>query len=288
MGAIAGAGEGNSLGERASNGLLGAGVGLGLGGAAPSVVAIGKQALSPIWSNIRARVNPEGFARSQVARGVTESGQTPQELARAVGTAASEGQGMFTLADAMGNSGQRMLSTTARAPGRARTDVVEFLDQRQAGQGRRISGALAEGFDAPQTAAQARTAMTQARDAAADTAYGNVRNNAGRADLVPVLNNLDRNIGTMPGQVVTAANDSVEAVLTPFRQRLARVNPDDFEAVQRIRFDMADAAQSARQSGYGNRARLISGRARTRCFNGRRVAGLPSGQPQLRSGFYRH
>lgn len=257
MGAIAGAGEGNTFGERASNGLLGAGIGLGVGGATPSVLAIGKQAFSPILSNIRARVNPEGFARSQVARGVTESGQTPQDIADAVARAQAEGQGMFTLADAMGNSGQRMLSTTARAPGRARTDVVEFLDQRQAGQGRRISNTLAEGFDAPQTAAQARAAMTQARDAAADTAYGAVRNNAGRADLVPTLNNLDRNIGTMPGQVVTAANDSVEAVLTPFRQRLARVNPDDFEAVQRIRYDMADAAQNARQSGYGNRARLI-------------------------------
>lgn len=257
MGALAGAGEGNTLGERAGNGLLGAGIGLAAGGVTPSVAAVGKQALSPIFSNIRARANPEGFARSQVARGVTESGQTPQDLADAVARAQAEGQGMFTLADAMGNSGQRMLSTTARAPGRARTDVVEFLDQRQAGQGRRISGALAEGFDAPQTAEQTRAAMTAARGAAADTAYGNVRNNAGRVDLAPTINNLDRNIGTAPGQTVTAANDSVEAVLTPFRQRLARVNPDDFEAVQRIRYDMADAAQNARQSGYGNRARLI-------------------------------
>ena len=44
-----------------------------------------------------------------------------------------------------------------------------------------------------------------------------------------------------------------------FRQRLAGVNPDDFAAVQRIRGDMSDAAQSAAQSGYGNRARLIRG-----------------------------
>jgi hypothetical protein len=178
-------------------------------------------------------------------------------LARSVAQANSEGQGMFTLADAMGNAGQRMLSTTTRAPGRARTDVVEFLDQRQAGQGRRVASSLAEGFNAPQTAAQARAAMTQARGDAADAAYDAVRSNAGRVDVVPSINNLDRNIGTAPGQALTASNDSVEAVLRPFRERLARVNPDDFEAVQRIRFDMADAAQNARQSGYGNRARLI-------------------------------
>jgi hypothetical protein len=258
MGALAGVGEGNGLTERLGNGLLGGAIGGAVGGAAPSVVAIGKQAISPILSNIRARVNPEGFAQTQVARGVTESGQTPQQLADAVARANAEGQGMFTLADAMGNSGQRMLSSTARAPGRARTDVVEFLDQRQAGQGRRVANSLAEGFDAPQTAEQLRTGMTAARDTAADAAYGSVRTNAGRTDVVPALNNLDRNIGTMPGQQVTAANDSVEAVLTPFRQRLARVDPNDFEAVQRIRFDMADAAQNARQSGYGNRARLIT------------------------------
>jgi hypothetical protein len=258
MGAVAGLGEGDGLGERLGNGLLGGALGVGVGGATPGALAIGKQAISPIWSNIRARVNPEGFAQTQVARGVTESGQTPQQLADAIARANAEGQGMFTLADAMGNSGQRMLSSTARAPGRARTDVVEFLDQRQAGQGRRVANSLAEGFDAPQTAEQLRTGMTAARDTAADAAYGSVRTNAGRTDVVPALNNLDRNIGTMPGQQVTAANDSVEAVLTPFRQRLARVDPNDFEAVQRIRFDMADAAQNARQSGYGNRARLIT------------------------------
>jgi hypothetical protein len=56
---------------------------------------------------------------------------------------------------------------------------------------------------------------------------------------------------------LTPANDSIEAVLTPFRQRLARVNPDDFEAVQRIRGDMSDAAQVAMRSGQGNRSRLI-------------------------------
>jgi hypothetical protein len=43
---------------------------------------------------------------------------------------------------------------------------------------------------------------------------------------------------------------------------LSRVNPDDFEAVQRIRGDMADAAQSAQQNGNGNRARLIGGAVR--------------------------
>ena len=262
IGAFSGAMEGNGLAERGANALKGGLLGGALGGATPGALALGGAALSPILSNIRARVNPEGFARSQVARGVSESGMTPAQIADDVTNAAREGQGMFTAADAMGNAGQRLLATTARAPGQARTDVVNFLDGRQAGQGRRVSNTLSEGFDAPQTAAQTEARLTTQRGADADAAYSAVRSNAGRTDVVPALNTIDRTVGTGPGQALTAANDSVEGALRPFRERLSRVNPDDFEAVQRIRFDMADAAQNARQSGYGNRAREIGNAVR--------------------------
>lgn len=262
IGAFSGAMEGNGLAERGANLLKGGLLGGILGGATPGALALGGAALSPLISNIRARVNPEGFARSQVARGVSESGMTPAQIADDIRSAASEGQGMFTAADAMGNAGQRLLSTTARAPGQARTDVVNFLEGRQAGQGRRISGALAEGFDSPQTAAQTEARLTAQRGADADAAFGAVRRDAGQTDVVPTINHLDRRIGTSPGQTLEAANDSVEGALRPFRERLSRVNPDDFEAVQRIRFDMADAAQNARQSGYGNRAREIGNAVR--------------------------
>jgi hypothetical protein len=275
LGAFSGAMEGNGLAERGMNALKGGLLGGALGGATPGALALGGAALSPIISNIRARVNPEGFARSQVARGVSESGMTPAQIAGEIRTAANEGQGMFTAADAMGNAGQRMLSSTARAPGQARTDVVNFLEGRQAGQGRRISSALAEGFDSPQTAAQTEARMTAARDAAADAEYGAVRAGAGRTDVVPAINRIDRTIGTGPGQTLEAANDSVEGALRPFRERLSRVNPDDFEAVQRIRFDMADAAQNARQSGYGNRAREI----------GNAVRELDAAMEQASSGY---
>lgn len=275
LGAFSGAMEGNGLAERGMNALKGGLLGGVLGGATPGALALGGAALSPIISNIRARINPEGFARSQVARGVSESGMTPQQIADEVRAAANEGQGMFTAADAMGNAGQRMLSSTARAPGQARTDVVNFLDNRQAGQGRRVAGALAEGFDSPQTAAQTEARMTAQRGAQADADFSAVRAGAGRTDVVPAINQIDRTIGTGPGQALTAVNDSVEGALRPFRERLSRVNPDDFEAVQRIRFDMADAAQNARQSGYGNRAREI----------GNAVRELDAAMEQASSGY---
>lgn len=275
LGAFTGAMEGNGLAERGTNALKGGLLGGVLGGATPGVLSLGGAALSPIISNIRARINPEGFARSQVARGVSESGLTPAQIAGDVSAAANEGQGMFTAADAMGNAGQRLLATTARAPGQARTDVVNFLDNRQAGQGRRISSALAEGFDSPQTAAQTEARLTAQRGSDADAAYSAVRAGAGRTDVVPAINQIDRTIGTGPGQTLQAANDSVEGALRPFRERLSRVNPDDFEAVQRIRFDMADAAQNARQSGYGNRAREI----------GNAVRELDAAMEQASSGY---
>jgi hypothetical protein len=49
---------------------------------------------------------------------------------------------------------------------RGHTNVVNYLENRQAGQGWRIANALSEGFEAPETAAERR--LTQARDNTAD------------------------------------------------------------------------------------------------------------------------
>jgi len=258
LGGLAGFGEGNSLAERSGNAGTGALLGGVLGGAMPLAGTVVKGVASPFISNILAGIDPAGYGRRQVARAIVESGRPTADIADELAAAAAEGQGAYTVADALGNAGQRMLSTVARAPGEGRTAVVNAMEARQAEQGRRVSNALAEGFETPQTAAQTEARLTAARDAAADAEYGAVRTDAGRVDVVPAINNLDRNIGTGGGQNLNAPNDSVEAVLRPFRERLARVNPDDFEAVQRIRSDMADTAQNARQQGYGNRARLIN------------------------------
>lgn len=263
MGALAGFGEGNGVGDRLGNAAQGGAIGFGVGGVAPSAFSLIGQAASPILSNIRARVNPEGFARTQVGRAVVESGQNPQQLADAVAAAGREGQGMFTLADAMGNAGQRMLSSTTRAPGAGRTAVVDFLDGRQAGQGRRISNALAEGFDSPQTAAQVEARMTSARNTAADAEFGAVRADANPVDLTRAIARIDDTLTPGVNQIVTPqsniANDSIEAALDGVRRRLTdgRSNLTDFTAVQRVRGDLSDQVEAARRAGQGNRARLL-------------------------------
>jgi hypothetical protein len=255
--AIGGADSAIRNGDPISGALVG---GL-IGGAAPAAEA----AVSPFISSIMARINPQGAGERQVARAFSENGRPTADIVNDVRRAAAEGQPQFNVADALGNPGQRMLSTVARAPGEGRTDVVNALEQRQAGQGRRVANALSEGFDASQTAAQTEARMTGARDTAADAQYGAVRANADSpVDVTPAIAHIDRTLGPGADQMLAnngsaAANDSIESVLLGFRNRLARVNPDDFSAVQRIRGEMSDTAQNAAQNGYGNKARLIRG-----------------------------
>ena len=158
VGGFSGAMEGNGLAERGENALKGAGLGLAIGGLAPFALSGVKAIASPIASNIKARVNPEGYAQGQVARAVHDSGLTPGQVGQQVTNANAAGQGVFTVADALGNPGQRMLSTVARAPGQGRTDVVNFLESRQAGQGDRLlqitDDALGAGATARQTSSQ--------------------------------------------------------------------------------------------------------------------------------------
>jgi hypothetical protein len=285
MGAVSGAMDGNSLEERGKNAAHGGVLGFGAGAVTPGVLGLLGAAASPIVSNIRARWNPEGYARSQVARSLNESNLTPQQIADDVRLAASEGQGMFTVADAMGNPGQRMLSTVTRSPGRGRTDAVEFLEQRQAGQGRRVVNSLAEGFEAPQTAAQTRTAMETARSTADDAAFGAVRAQGGTVDPYRTIAHIDSEM--VPGVAVTGSRDSIDAVLRDFRGRL--ISPDgrpltDLRSVMRVRDEIADEANRAFRAGDGNRHRILASVRRAldsdieRASSGYRAANAQSAQ----------
>lgn len=167
FGAVAGGLEGNSLEERGKNALMGGALGGALGGVAPGALSLFGTVASPVFSNISARVNPERFARNQVARALSESGMTPGQVSQQIADAAAAGQ-PFTVADALGNPGQRMLSTVARSPGQGRTDVVNFLEGRQAGQGARITQAVDEALGASGTARQTADELTKtAREKAA-------------------------------------------------------------------------------------------------------------------------
>jgi len=146
-GRFSGAASGAALG-----GLLGAGipaVGRGIGMAA-----------SPVVSNVMSAIDPQGAARARVARAVGESGRSVRDLFYDMGNASAAGQGEFALADALGNPGQRLLSTVARAPGEGRTQVVDFLNARQSGQAERVGNIIDEGLGANRTGRQFQAAKT--------------------------------------------------------------------------------------------------------------------------------
>lgn len=240
-----------------------AGLGGAIGAGAPLAMRVVGALAAPVVSNIRARWNPQGAATSQVARAVQESGRPVQDIVNDVSTAAREGQPMFTAADAMGNAGQNMLKTAASAPGPGRTNASNFLDARQAGQGRRVQNTIAEGLDAPITAQQAEQGLTTVRDNAANAAFPAARQNAGPVDLSGAIRTIDETLSPGATQIARPQSglrsDTIESALEGVRSRLTdnRSMLTNYTAVERVRGDLADQVQMAVQRGQGNRARML-------------------------------
>ncbi|MBY0257476.1 hypothetical protein, partial [Methylobacterium sp.] len=165
FGAIQGAAEGSGTG-RIADAAAGGAIGAGLGGGIPLAGAALAPVVAPIASNVMARVNPADYAERQIARAAVRSGQTPEEIAERVGQAALDGQSEFRLLDGLGYDGARAAAVVAKNPGEGRTQIREFLNDRQTGQARRIGEAVTEAFDAPQTArGQTSDLYAWARDA---------------------------------------------------------------------------------------------------------------------------
>jgi hypothetical protein len=105
------------------------------------------------------------------------------------------------------------------------------------------------------------TILRPGRDATADAEYGAVRGDARPVDISNVVAHIDRTISPGTAFGTNIANDSAEAALANVRNKLTdgRSNLTEFQAVQRVRGDVSDMAQSAAQSGHGNKARLLRG-----------------------------
>lgn len=183
-------------------------------------------------------------AQNAVAEAMRRSGQGADDVADDLERAAQQGQPEYVVADSLGNSGQRMLTGITRSPGDMRQQIVEQLQRRQAGQGDRLVNALSEGFDAPNTAAQTRTAMTEARDAAADVNYGAARQSAGVVDPTAAINRADQFLqpgatGVM-GNQTNIADDSIESAVRRARGYLTDGNSvlTDFNAAFRAKREL--------------------------------------------------
>jgi hypothetical protein len=191
-------------------------------------------------------------AQNAIAEALRRSGHSADDVADDLTRAAQQGQPEYMVADSLGNAGQRMLTGVARSPGDMRQQIAEQLQRRQAGQGDRLVNALSEGFDAPQTAAQTRTAMTEARDAAADTNYAAARQSAGVVDPTAAINRADQFL--QPGatgvmsNATNIADDSIEGAVRRARGYLTDGNSvlTDFNAALRAKRELDSMIESAR------------------------------------------
>lgn len=241
LGGIQGFGSGEGgVGERASNAAKGAGIGAGVGLASPLAIAGIGAVARPLVAPLMSRINPQSYTNQALTEGLQRSGQTPDDIANALRGAQADNQGMFVTADAMGNAGQRMLSTVTRTPNDARQGVIDTLMNRQAGQGQRISGALSQAFDAPDTAAQRTAALTDARRVAGNTNYGAARSAAGAVDAMPAVAAIDNVI--QPGTIPPGTSETgVGGTLNRLRNMLINENGDivnDFDRTLLVKQEM--------------------------------------------------
>ncbi|EJC66146.1 hypothetical protein Rleg5DRAFT_1853 [Rhizobium leguminosarum bv. viciae WSM1455] len=265
LGAISGFGNGeDGGGNRLVNAGVGGGLGLGIGAVAPAAVAGLTQVVKSAAAPLIAPFAPNGYVRDALATALRRAGQTPEGITNNMRAAAADGQDMFNVADAMGYTGERLMSTSARVPHDNRQPLAEALMARQAGQGERLANNLAEGFDTFDTAGRRIADRTAQRAAEANELYPAARANAGPVNVTPVLEEIDRTISPGVNQVVNPrdriANDSIEGALTRVRSMLSDGNSQvtDFDTLFRAKLDLDDMIQRAEGQGAGNRAHYLS------------------------------
>lgn len=224
----------------------GALIGGAVGGVARPVISLAGGALSGLGSLVG--IGNASRARNAVSEAVQRSGSSADDVANELARAAAQGQPEYMVADVLGNSGQRMLTGIARSPGDMRQTIAETLTNRQTGQGDRLVNALSEGFNAPTTASQARTAMTDARTANAATNYGAARASAGTVDPTAAIRAADDFLGTAGGITRTGiADDSVEGAVRRARSLLTddANMVSDFDTAFRAKIELDSMIQNA-------------------------------------------
>jgi len=264
LGGISGFGSGEGVYDRLGKAASGTVIGGTIGGAVPLVVAGGGKLAKTVTAPVMARLMPERYANDALGTALQRSGRTPDQIANIMQGAIDDGQRGYAVMDAMGHTGQRLASTVARNPHDERQAFVEFLRNRQAGAGERLSNAIAEGFDAFDTAAQRVGRMTADRTKEANRLYSAARRDAGAVDISKAIAKIDETLNPGLSGIFNPrdkiANDSIEGALARVRSMITdgRSNLTDFDAVFRAKLDIDDMIERAVGQGAGNRAHYLS------------------------------
>lgn len=266
-GAMWGAGGAEGYGAKASeagrSGLLG---GL-LGGAAPALVAgvgAGARAVGDVVGGALGLWNRARGQRA-VLGAVAKSGQSLPEVTRAIQAATREGQPEFRVMDALGAAGMRQASGVTRSGGPGAEELSQYLMQRQADQGDRISGFVEKAFEGKGTTAEKTKALLKEnRGRTADAMYEAARQENPRVDIRDAVSVIDSRIGGMRGSNISG--DTIDGKLQKFRNRLiADPAPNgeisrelsDFDRVLGVKQDLQDEISAALRAGRNNEYREL-------------------------------
>lgn len=244
-GALTAAGNDKDIGTGAA-----IGAGLGLGG----------QALTNFFSTIAkpltSRFFPQKATREALLKAMDETGTTPQAVAQDLATARAQGKDSYAVMDSLGLPGQRLARTVVRTPNEGRTPMVEFLNNRQAGQGRRVASDLAEGFGDPATALQRVKQLKDSRKAGADLNFTAARKSAGSVNINNVITKIDALVGKPSTNIPGISDDTIGGLMGRVRSMLVgrdgRAQLIDFDTLLRVRKDVGDMASAAYRAGKNN------------------------------------
>ncbi|EHK75195.1 hypothetical protein SM0020_24845 [Sinorhizobium meliloti CCNWSX0020] len=267
-GSVLGGAQGFGSGEDIQGRLSGLGTGIflgaGTGAALPAATTAIGGAVKGATAHLIAPFRPAAYTDKALRTYLQRSGKTPEQIADIMRSAVDDGQSMYTLADAMGNAGQRALVPVTRTPNDARQEVTDFLVRRQMGQPQRLANALAEGFDAPQTSDRVTRGLTQAREVEADALYTAARREAGAVNVTPVLERIDETLSPGANQAVSPRDnisyDTIEGSLARVRRMMSDGNSQvtDFNTLFRAKLDLDDMIARAEAQGAGNRAHYLT------------------------------
>lgn len=237
-GALSALGHGEDIGT-------GALWGAGLGAFGHAAYEGGSRIFKPILS----RINPNKATAEVMQNALRQSGLTSGQVVDDLARARADGQGIYAVADALGHPGERLTSTIVRTPNDGRTAMVEFLERRQAGQGKRIANALSEGFGDPATALQKVDALKATRRAGGDANYTAARTDAKNVDVTSVLEKIDERAGrSLLGVKENIDPDTVGGSLLRVRGMLAGKGGNQsmsFDRLLGVRSDISDMAFNA-------------------------------------------
>jgi len=244
-GALAAAGNDKDIGT-------GAAVGAGLGAAGQAATNV----ISKIAKPITSRFFPQKATREVLTKAMDEAKTSPQAIARDLAKARADGQDSYAVMDALGYPGQRLARTVVRTPNEGRTPMVEFLNKRQAGQGRRVSSALTEGFGDPATALQRVKQLKDTRKAGGDVNFTAARASAGSVNVNNVIAKIDGIVGKPSTNIPGISDDTIGGLMGRVRSMLVgrdgRAQLIDFDTLLRVRKDIGDMASAAFRAGKSN------------------------------------